>query len=252
MKAKVGQQLMKLRIGLSDTRLRMESWKHTARESWKEFLREAVEVVEEIRKVNWPREAVLLFDRLSNSAHAYLTASFILGSVVMLFTGVETGLMVVALMVIPVAMLMLAVRLYTRMADDRVCEEHFTALIETCTSSWEQSGSFREHLVSLLDYLEEAHLKMASGENRLREAYERHYAKNQKRLQAQILMVFGFPVSVVELQGVACAFTRLMTVSEKLRQCWEREHGPYVRGQQLRMEQFLWLMRRMPEIYDLR
>lgn len=222
------------------------------RELWRHGVTEGRELMAAVREVNWGREAKDLFDRLSNSAHLYLTFSLVLGSAVMWFTGVQTGVLVVTLMTVPLAMLKLIIRIVNQLEDEHACEEHFTLLMDTCLKHWEQSGSFREHLGNLLAMMDEAHRKMDQSDPMLRRAYYRYYARHQKRINAHFLMVFGFPVSVMDLQGESCAVTRMMTTSGKMRRCWEAQHGPYQKGKPLDMEQFLWLMHSLPVVYDLR
>ena len=103
--------------------------------------REVKALLKEMREVNWRQEASRLFDRLSNSVHIYLTLSLVLGSVVMWFTGVRTGLFVVTLMTVPVAVIKLSMSLATGKANDRHVEEHFASLMEGCTRS---ATSYRE------------------------------------------------------------------------------------------------------------
>lgn len=222
------------------------------RDTWTHSVTEGHDLWHEMREVNWAREAIHLFDRLSNATHLYLTSSLVLGSFVMWYAGVPAGVFVVALMTFPLIMLKLILRIANYLEYDKACEAHFTALMDACLRHWEQSGSFRQHLEQQLAMMDEAHEEMSNSEPRMQRAYRAYFDNHQKRINAHFLMVFGFPVSANDLQGATCAVSRMLTNSARMRHEWETEYGPYLKDKPLRMEQLLWLMHRLPVVYDLR
>lgn len=231
---------------------RLQDASEKMRHLWRDSVTEGHELMSEIRDINWSKEAIRLFDRLSNATHLYLTSSLVLGSCVMWYSGVPSGLLVVSLMIIPLIMLKLTVQVANYLEYDKACEEHFTRLMDTCLKHWEHSGTFREHLTRLLAMMDEAHAAMDQAEPRMNRAYRLYYAKHQKRINAHLLMVFGFPVSAHDLQGETCAVSRMMCMSSRMRHVWEAEFGPYLKDKPLQMEQLMWLMHRLPVVFDLR